>query len=46
MNQFFRATIDAKDGDATALGYFACNLLARVMPGGDPSQSWISFGMS
>jgi hypothetical protein len=36
MNQFFRATIDAKDGDATALRYFACNLLARVMPGGRP----------
>jgi hypothetical protein len=36
MNQFFRATIDAKDGDATALIYFACNLLARVMPGGRP----------
>jgi hypothetical protein len=36
MNQFFRATIDAKDGDATALRYFACNLLARVMPDGRP----------
>jgi hypothetical protein len=36
MNQFFRATIDAKDGDATALRYFACNLLARTMPGGQP----------
>jgi hypothetical protein len=31
MNQFFRATIDAK-----ALRYFASNLLARVMPGGRP----------
>jgi hypothetical protein len=29
MNQFFRATIYAKDGDATALRYFACNILAR-----------------
>jgi hypothetical protein len=36
MNQFFRTTIDAKDGDATALRYFACNLLARTMPGGQP----------
>jgi hypothetical protein len=36
MNQFFRATIDAKDGDATALRYFACNLVARTMPGGQP----------
>jgi hypothetical protein len=36
MNKFFRATIDAKDGDATALRYFACNLLARVMPGRRP----------
>jgi hypothetical protein len=36
MNQFFHTTIDAKDGDATALRYFACNLLARVMPGGRP----------
>jgi hypothetical protein len=36
MNQFFHATIDSKDGDATALRYFACNLLARVMPGGRP----------
>jgi hypothetical protein len=36
MNQFFHATIDAKDGDAMALRYFACNLLARVMPGGRP----------
>jgi hypothetical protein len=45
MNQFFHSTIDAKDGDATALRYFACKLLARVMPVEDPSQSWISFGM-
>jgi hypothetical protein len=36
MNQFFHATIDAKDGDATTLRYFACNLLARVMPGRRP----------
>jgi hypothetical protein len=36
MNQFFCATIDAKDGDATALQYFACNLHACVMPGGRP----------
>jgi hypothetical protein len=36
MNSFFRATIYAKDGDTTALCYFACNLLARTMPGGRP----------
>jgi hypothetical protein len=36
MNQFFRATIDAKDGDAVVPTYFACNLLTRVMPGGRP----------
>ncbi|RLN41538.1 putative callose synthase 6 [Panicum miliaceum] len=36
MNQFFRATIDGKDGDGTALRYYACNLLARTMPGGRP----------
>jgi hypothetical protein len=36
MNQFFRATIDAKDGDATVLRYFACNLLTHVMPGRRP----------
>jgi hypothetical protein len=36
MNQFFHATIDAKGGDSTGLRYFACNLLARVMPGGRP----------
>jgi hypothetical protein len=36
MNSFFRATIDAKDGDTKALNYFACNLLARIMPGGRP----------
>jgi hypothetical protein len=36
MNSFFRAIIDAKDGDTTALCYFPCNLLARIMPGGRP----------
>ncbi|RLN22034.1 retrotransposon protein, putative, Ty1-copia subclass [Panicum miliaceum] len=36
MNQFFRATIDGKDGDPTALRYYACNLLVRTMPGGRP----------
>ncbi|RLN41293.1 hypothetical protein C2845_PM01G41590 [Panicum miliaceum] len=36
MNQFFRATIDGKDGDPMTLCYFACNLLARTMPGGRP----------
>ena len=34
MNQFFRATIDAKDGDSAALRYYAVNLLARALPGG------------
>ncbi|RLN11191.1 retrotransposon protein, putative, Ty1-copia subclass [Panicum miliaceum] len=36
MNQFFRATIDGKDGDPTALRYYAFNLLTRTMPGGRP----------
>ncbi|RLN23132.1 Reverse transcriptase (RNA-dependent DNA polymerase), putative [Panicum miliaceum] len=36
MNQFFRATIDGKDGDGTSLRYYACNLLARTMPRGRP----------
>jgi hypothetical protein len=36
MNQFFCGTIDAKDGDSTALRYFACNLLAHVMLDGRP----------
>jgi hypothetical protein len=36
MNQFFRTTIDAKDGDSTALRYFAYNLLAHTMQGGRP----------
>jgi hypothetical protein len=36
MNSFFRATIDAKDGDSTALRYFACNILACIIPGGRP----------
>jgi hypothetical protein len=32
LNQFFRATIDPKQGDATALRYFASNLLNRMAP--------------
>jgi hypothetical protein len=32
LNQFFRATIDPKKGDATALRYFAHNLLNRMAP--------------
>jgi len=36
MNQFFRATVDAKDGDSAALRYYAVNLLARTLPGGRP----------
>ena len=36
MNQFFRATIDAKDGDPVALRYYAVNLLARTLPSGRP----------
>ncbi|KAG2658401.1 hypothetical protein PVAP13_1KG225005 [Panicum virgatum] len=36
LNQFFRATIDAKDGDPAALRYYAVNLLARTLPGGRP----------
>jgi hypothetical protein len=32
LNQFFRATIDPKQGDATALRYFAPNLLNRMAP--------------
>jgi hypothetical protein len=46
MNSFFCATIDAKDGDTIALRYFACNLLARIMPVEDPFASWTLFGMS
>ena len=34
MNQFFRATINAKDGDPAALRYYAINLLAHTLPGG------------
>jgi hypothetical protein len=30
LNQFFRATIDPKQGDATTLRYFAPNLLNRM----------------
>ncbi|KAG2599134.1 hypothetical protein PVAP13_5KG459007 [Panicum virgatum] len=36
MNQFFRATIDAKDGDSAALRYYAVNLLACALPGEKP----------
>jgi hypothetical protein len=32
LNQFFRATIDPKQGDATALRYYAPNLLNRMAP--------------
>jgi hypothetical protein len=32
LNQFFRATIDPKIGDATALRYYAPNLLNRMAP--------------
>jgi hypothetical protein len=32
LNQFFRATIDPKQGDATALRYFAPNILNRMAP--------------
>jgi hypothetical protein len=32
LNQFFRATIDPKQGDAMALRYFAPNLLNRMAP--------------
>jgi hypothetical protein len=32
LNQFFRATIDPKIGDVTALRYFAPNLLNRMAP--------------
>jgi hypothetical protein len=32
LNQFFHATIDPKQGDATALRYFAPNLLNRMAP--------------
>jgi hypothetical protein len=32
LNQFFRATIDPKQGDATALRYYAPNLLSRMAP--------------
>jgi hypothetical protein len=32
LNQFFRSTIDPKQGDATALRYYAPNLLNRMAP--------------
>jgi hypothetical protein len=32
LNQFFRATIDPKQGDVAALRYFAPNLLNRMAP--------------
>jgi hypothetical protein len=32
LNQFFRATIDPNQGDATALRYFASNILNRMAP--------------
>jgi hypothetical protein len=32
LNQFFRATIDPKIGDATTLRYYAPNLLNRMAP--------------
>jgi hypothetical protein len=35
LNQFFRATIDPKIGDATALRYYAPNLLNRMAPDGE-----------
>jgi hypothetical protein len=32
LNQFFRATIDPKQGDASALRYYSPNLLYRMVP--------------
>jgi hypothetical protein len=32
LNQFFRATINPKQGDATTLRYYAPNLLNRMAP--------------
>jgi hypothetical protein len=32
LNQFFHATIDPKIGDATALRYYALNILNRMAP--------------
>lgn len=34
INSFFRSTIDPKGGDATALNYYAGNLLLRMAPKG------------
>jgi hypothetical protein len=46
LNQFFRATIDPKQGDATTLRYFAPNLLNRMAPDEEGFAYLTSFGMS
>jgi hypothetical protein len=46
LNQFFRATIDPKIGDVTALSYYAPNLLHRMAPDEEDFVSLTSFGMS
>jgi hypothetical protein len=46
LNQFFRATIDPKQGDATGLRYFAPNLFNRMALNEEGLISLTSFGMS
>jgi hypothetical protein len=46
LNQFFRTIIDPKVGDATALRYYAPNLLNRMAPDEEGFCIFSSFGMS
>jgi hypothetical protein len=46
LNQFFRATIDPKLGDATALRYYASNLFNRMHRMRKDFAYLTSFGMS
>jgi hypothetical protein len=46
LNQFFRATIDPKQGDAIALRYYALNLLNMMHQMRKVFAFLTSFGMS
>jgi hypothetical protein len=46
LNQFFRATVDPKQGDATALRHYALNLLNRWHRMKKVFAYLTSFGMS
>jgi hypothetical protein len=46
LNQFFRVTIDPKQGDATAMRYYAPNLLNRMAPDEEGFAFLTSCGMS